>query len=273
MKKKALKKSNEGPVWYVFQWMKLYEDITSEYIRKSAQFLVRSTSIMNLAIQKDIITATIEVHDRKYNISIKINSLEEAIWLDLLKKMIKKADLLCHLVYGNNNDEIQIFLMDQLMRLLPQKKSDIVMTCSCDDLMHRGKKGICEHGAILWLIVAREFDRSLFQWLTFLGMSRDDLGRLLKKLFCHDNDSAYQESLSEHHVEKKLSPQPINLEYFWVGQAPMNSSLYVNEFYYDQLMLKQLGLCSALNWYGFAKDFEYIYQNAGRPKVLAHPKK
>lgn len=157
-----------------------------------------------------------------YNTEVSMTTFKSSQWQQALGTLTKKASFVSQLMLGEMPDHIEEVFSEQGLRLLPQRKSDFHIKCSCPDWGDP-----CKHGAGVCYRLANILDddplllfelRGLDTTTLHQELSRSPLGEVLSQSITEDE--ATPGSVDSYYIR----PTPMSLPatqtalQFWNGQ-------------------------------------------------------
>ena len=183
------KRGSFAQKWWAKRWIEILEgfDISSRLSR--GRSYARKGQVFDLVTQKGLAKAKVQGSQPKpYAVTIKINTISNAKWDEIIRALGSKASYSAKLLTGEMPETITTLFEETGTSLFPSRKADLETDCTCPDWSNP-----CKHVAALYYLLAEEFDRNPFLIFKLRGMEQSELMEKLGKMVtCSENHDDIQ---------------------------------------------------------------------------------
>lgn len=206
-----------GEHWWAKRWIAVLESFNLGARLGRGRTYARNGQVVSIDITKGAVIARVQgSRPKPYTVSIRIDTLSEASWRQVVEALSKEAILVAKLLAGEMPQDIeQVF--DQVgSSLFPRRGGDLQTECSCPDWSNP-----CKHVAAVYYLLAEEFDRDPFLIFTLRGMTREELLKLLSETTESATSSAEPSAVgTAESIDKGTEPLSAEPTAFW-GSGPL----------------------------------------------------
>lgn len=232
-----------GREWWGQQWVAVMERLGMSGRLERGKRYARNGSVLSLEISHGMVYAQVQGSRRTpYRTSIELRILDDKQWKQAFDALSDQAIYAAKLLAGEMPGDIEAVFQHTGLSLFPQKKKDIVFTCSCPDWGDP-----CKHAAAVYYLIAEQLDNDPFILFHLRGRSRQAVMQALQEYGLV--------ALSDEDEETMYNP-PLDVDTFWdtpevavVRQMPVRGM--------EPIALQQLGKPPG----NIDKDLRSIYQS------------
>lgn len=259
------KKAGEiGETWWAKRFLEVLNSFGWSNRLTRGRSYARGGQVIDYQIDYGLITSKVQGSQRKpYEIKIKVKTISEEEWSELIKVMSQEARFLAKLLSGQMPQDIEEVFKKAKVPLFPTSDKDFDADCSCPDWANP-----CKHIAAVYYIVAEAFDRDPFLIFHLRGLKRDEL---LAKL--HKEGGIEQTKLKEEVEEQgqKVPVEPLTDDpvAFWKVEMKTELHFSLKPPAMDAAILHRLGVPQF--FLGTEKEFfqtmEKVYKDISNSSV------
>lgn len=175
---KAQSRSGQfGQTWWARRWIEVLESFDIGARLSRGRSYARSGQVLDLAVSRGKATARVQgSRPRPYDVAIQVRPLPEKDWNRVLRALAGQALYTAKLLAGEMPTEIEEVFQQAGVSLFPNRRDDLVTSCSCPDWSNP-----CKHVAAVYYLIGEAFDRDPFLIFRLRGLERDELMRRLGK--------------------------------------------------------------------------------------------
>lgn len=204
------KRGDIGEQW----WSRRFVDVVESYSRSNritrGKRYARKGQIVDLSVENGVVSAAVQgSRADPYEITIRGDALDEAIWAEVERAMADRAVFAARLLAEEMPADIEEVFETCGVSLFPESYRDMATNCTCPDSANP-----CKHLAAVFYVLAERFDDDPFLIFRWRGRSRDALLDNLREL-----RGVNEESSSGQAAFEKGDDRPIGecLDEFWAG--------------------------------------------------------
>ncbi|MDE2730244.1 MAG: SWIM zinc finger family protein [Bacteroidota bacterium] len=156
----------------------------------------------------------------RYKVSVRLKQFSAKDWNRITEAVSLNTAVLCHLLMNEMPPTIESIFFENNLHLLPRKRSDLVVSCSCPDYANP-----CKHIAGVYYKIASLLDRDPLLVFQLRGMTFDRLQKKLissplgQALIDHRKEDTQEiEYRSHRYTAPQIEPlETVSLRSFWQG--------------------------------------------------------
>ncbi|MGQ9677250.1 MAG: SWIM zinc finger family protein [Chloroflexota bacterium] len=236
--KSQSQKGGFGEHWWAKRWIAVLESFNLGARLGRGRSYARSGQVVSIDITKGVVIARVQgSRPKPYKVSIRIETLSEASWRQVVEALSKEAILVAKLLAGEMPQDIeQVF--DQVgSSLFPQRGGDLQTECSCPDWSNP-----CKHVAAVYYLLAEEFDRDPFLIFTLRGITREELLKLLLEAAEGATSSAEPSAVgTAGEIQDGAEPLSAEPAAFWGSSPPRYTPAEITPASAPAPLVKRLG--------------------------------
>ena len=219
--------------WWATRWIKALEQLMDTGRLRRGRTYARKGQVLSIKEIAGGVEAKVQGSRRTpYKIAIKIGTLSDEQWEQVIEALINQAIFTAQLLNGDMPDQIESVFKAVGVSLFPEKKNELNTNCSCPDWANP-----CKHIAAAYYLLGEQFDDYPFMIFWLRGRSKDDLLQTLRGL------QEIEEEDWDEVIEEEVIPLSETIEQFYSMSQPIDSliSLNIKSPLSDLPILKRLG--------------------------------
>jgi uncharacterized Zn finger protein len=175
---KAQSKRGEfGSSWWAKRWIDVLHSFHIGARLERGRSYARKGQVLNIDVAKGVVRAQVQgSRPKPYDVSIQTNTLSDADWRKVVKKLAEQPLFAAKLLAGEMPQDIEPVFTAAGSSLFPAKHHDLKTRCSCPD-----SSNPCKHIAAVYYLLGEEFDRDPFLMFTLRGLTREQLFERLEQ--------------------------------------------------------------------------------------------
>jgi uncharacterized Zn finger protein len=161
--------------WWGQRWIKVLEGFNIGERLNRGRTYARKGQVMDIGIEKGAVRATVQgSRSHPYAVDVRFQPLSRAQWYQVAKALGDRFISLARLLAGEMPEDIEDVFESAKLSLFPHRLRDLETDCSCPDWSNP-----CKHTAVVFYLLAAEFDRDPFLLFKLRGLTRKELFELL----------------------------------------------------------------------------------------------
>nr|BDT38570.1 SWIM zinc finger family protein [Myxococcus sp. MH1] len=169
----GIKMRKAGVTWWGQRWLEALERVLAGDSKRLARgrTYARAGRTHDLVIRGGEVTAKVTgSRPRPYVISLKLGQLDEDVWTKAIAGMGGKAQYSAELLAGSMPQDIDVVFRAAGVSLFPQRREDLVTSCSCPDWGDP-----CKHVAATHYVLGEALDRDPFLLFELRGRTKEQV--------------------------------------------------------------------------------------------------
>lgn len=226
--------------WWANRWIKSLERLVDAGRLRRGRTYARKGQVLSIEETRSGIEAKVQgSRKRPYNVTINIDALSNAQWEKVIDVLAEQAIFTAQLLAGEMPDEIEEAFKAAGVSLFPEKRAELMTSCSCPDWANP-----CKHVAAVHYILGEQFDEDPFLLFRLRGRTQE---QILEALRARRAEASGPEDDFEA-VEENVTPLREKIENFWgMGQPLTHFKTTIKPSVTEFPILKRLGQPSFLS--------------------------
>lgn len=258
------KKSGEiGETWWAKRFLEVLDGFGWSNRLARGRSYARGGQVIDYNIDYGLITSKVQgTQTKPYTIKIKVKTLSDKEWAEVIKAMSQQARFSAKLLARQMPHDIEEIFTETKVSLFPTSQKDFDADCSCPDSANP-----CKHIAAVYYIIGEAFDRDPFLIFHLRGLKKEELLETLNK-----ERGIVQREIEEVVEEEEKEPvEPISCEpsLFWKVNKEINYHFELKPPALNAAILHRLGVPQF--WMGTEKDFykmmEKVYKDISNSAI------
>lgn len=223
--------------WWAARWIAALERLVDKGRLSRGRSYARKGQVLEIKEEKGGIKAKVQgSRSTPYTITIKVESLTEKQWAEVIDALAERAIFTAQLLAGEMPQEIEEAFAAAGVSLFPEKRNELVTACSCPD-----PSNPCKHIAATHYILGEQFDEDPFLLFRLRGRSQDQIMEALRAKRAAATPQLAEEPVA-YITEEPATPLAETLDHFWVmGQSLTGFLLQIKAPVTPLPILKRLG--------------------------------
>lgn len=166
-----------GNKWWSKKWLEALEFF--EYDKRIIQgrFYAREGQIRSLEINRGYIQAKVQgTKIKPYSVTIKLQTLTDHAWQNILEQMAGNALLFSKLLIDKFPEDLSKIFSRFNYPLFPNNDDDLLTSCNCSDWANP-----CKHTAAVYYILSDIIENDPFTLLLIRGKSRIEIREIIRQ--------------------------------------------------------------------------------------------
>ena len=160
-----------GKSWWAARWITALEKLVDAGRLSRGRSYARSGQVLSIAEKGGKITAKVQgSRPRPYTVSIQLTPLSDAQWEAAIDQMAGQALFAAQLLAGEMPQNIEEAFAAAGASLFPDRRGDLITTCSCPDSANP-----CKHVAATHYILGEQFDEDPFMIFRLRGRTQEQI--------------------------------------------------------------------------------------------------
>ena len=221
--------------WWATRWLNSLTRLMDAGRLRRGQSYARQGQVLSIEETKSGIGAKVQGSERKpYKVTIDINTLNNAQWEQVIDALADQAIFTAQLLAGEMPQEIEEAFKAAGVNLFPEKRQELVTSCSCPD-----PSNPCKHIAAVYYILGEQFDEDPFLLFRLRGRTQEQILAALRSRRAADTESVDD---FEDEIEESVTPLAESIANFWeMGQPLTHFKTTIKPPVTEFPVLKRLG--------------------------------
>src|ERR1700730_13754821 len=200
--------------WWGRRWIQTLESFQVRSRLHRGRSYARRGQVLHLEIANHKVTATVQGSiPIPYNVTIEFRRIPIAQWRRVGKAMASKVAIAAPLMAGVLPPEAEKCFAEAGVALFPARDADLITSCDCPDFSNP-----CKHIAVVYYLLAEQFDRDPFLLFRLRGMERKQFVAMLSKTEGSRTRRTAGDVSESEQVRETRAPSS-NPEVFWRGRT------------------------------------------------------
>lgn len=166
-----------GASWWAKRWIGALETFGYGSRLTRGRTYARGGAVLNIDVKPGQVTSKVQgSRATPYNVTIKLNRLDDAQWARALDAIAEQAIFAAKLLAGEMPQTIEEAFAAAKVPLFPTRAADLVTNCSCPDSANP-----CKHIAAVHYLLGERFDEDPFLLFELRGRTREQVIDELRK--------------------------------------------------------------------------------------------
>jgi len=221
--------------WWATRWLNSLTRLMDAGRLRRGQSYARQGQVLAIEETKNGIGAKVQGSERKpYKVTIDINTLSNVQWEQVIDALADQAIFTAQLLAGEMPQEIEEAFKAAGVNLFPEKRQELVTSCSCPD-----PSNPCKHIAAVYYILGEQFDEDPFLLFRLRGRTQEQILAALRSRRAADTESVDD---FEDEIEESVTPLAESIANFWeMGQPLTHFKTTIKPPVTEFPVLKRLG--------------------------------
>jgi uncharacterized Zn finger protein len=199
--------------WWATRWLHSLERLVDAGRLRRGQSYARQGQVLSIDETKSGIAAKVQGSERKpYRVTIDIDTLNNTQWEQVIDALADQAIFTAQLLAGEMPQEIEEAFKAAGVTLFPEKRQELVTTCTCPD-----PSNPCKHIAAVYYILGEQFDEDPFLLFRLRGRTQE---QILAALRSRRADTEAADDF-EDETEESVTPLAESIANFWEMGQPL----------------------------------------------------
>jgi uncharacterized Zn finger protein len=200
--------------WWATRWLHALERLLDAGRLRRGQSYARQGQVLSIEETKSGIAAKVQGSRRTpYEVTIDIDTLNNTQWEQVIDALADQAIFTVQLLAGEMPQEIEEAFKAAGVNLFPEKRQELVTSCSCPDPANP-----CKHVAAVYYILGEQFDEDPFLLFRLRGRTQEQILAGLRSRRAADTESAAD---FEDEIEESVTPLAESIANFWEMSQPL----------------------------------------------------
>jgi uncharacterized Zn finger protein len=167
---RGIKMTTAGATWWGQRWIAALQNVLrgEEGRLTRGRTYARAGRTHDVTVEDGVVTAFVTgSRDTPYRVTLKLAPLGDAAWTAAIGQMAEKAQFAAGLLAGEMPREIDTVFQSTGTSLFPQRREDLVTSCSCPDWGDP-----CKHVAATHYVLGEALDRDPFLLFELRGRTK-----------------------------------------------------------------------------------------------------
>jgi len=224
--------------WWATRWLRALERLLDAGRLRRGQSYARQGQVLSIEETKSGIAAKVQGSRRTpYEVTIDIDTLNNTQWEQVIDALADQAIFTVQLLAGEMPQEIEEAFKAAGVNLFPEKRQELVTSCSCPDPANP-----CKHVAAVYYILGEQFDEDPFLLFRLRGRSQEQILAALRVRRSSDEPAQLAEAQAEYATAEATMPLVAQGEEFWrLGHSLEQLAVQVKPPATPHPVLKRLG--------------------------------
>ncbi|MBI1882561.1 MAG: SWIM zinc finger family protein [Chloroflexi bacterium] len=220
--------------WWATRWIAALERLVDRGRLDRGRRYARQGQVLSIEETKSGIAAKVQGSERRpYKVTIDIDTLSNAQWEQVIDALADQAIFTAQLLAGEMPQDIEQVFQAAKVSLFPEKRGQLVTTCSCPD-----PSNPCKHIAAVHYILGEQFDEDPFLLFRLRGRTQEQILAALRER--RAAGGAADEA--EDEIEEVAPPLAEAIAHFWeLGQPLTHFKTTIKPPVAEFPVLKRLG--------------------------------
>ena len=199
--------------WWSQRWIEVMEGVMDVGRLRRGRNYARKGQVLSLAERPGGIQARVQgSRVTPYKVTFQIAPLSDAQWEKVIDDMSGQAIFAAQLLAGHVPEQIETLFAASGVSLFPEKRGDLLSSCSCPDYANP-----CKHIAAVHYVLADRLDEDPFLLFRLRGRTQEQILQSLRQ-------RRQGEAVPEEETEPIETVLPLDqtLEHFWDLGAPLD---------------------------------------------------
>jgi uncharacterized Zn finger protein len=188
-----------GQTWWAGRWIAALELLIESGRLQRGRSYARKGQVLSIEEKGSAVRARVQgSRPSPYRVTIELKPLPPEAWEKVIDQMAAQAMFAAQLLAGEMPAEIEDAFKAAGASLFPDKRGDLITTCSCPD-----DANPCKHIAATYYILGEQFDEDPFLIFRLRGRSQE---QILAALRARRAGSALAEAAEPYGAEAETVP-------------------------------------------------------------------
>jgi uncharacterized Zn finger protein len=261
---KARKKTGQiGETWWAKRFLEVLDGFGWSNRLDRGRRYARAGQVIDYKIGYGLITSKVQgSQTRPYSIEIKVKTLQDKEWQEVIKAMSAQVRFSASLLAGQMPQDIEEVFKKAKVSLFPTSEKDFKANCSCPDWANP-----CKHIAAACYIIGEAFDRDPFLIFYLRGKNKEDVLGALQK----EGGIVQKQRQGETEEEKEEPAEPLTDDpvTFWKEDKGIEHHFSLKPPSLNAALLHRLGVPQFFleTEEEFYKTMENVYEDISKEAV------
>jgi uncharacterized Zn finger protein len=201
--------------WWATRWIEAMERLMDPGRLRRGRSYARKGQVLSIEETRGSVASRVQGSRRTpYKVSIQVKPLSDAQWEKVIDALAGQALFAAQLLAGEMPQDIEQAFAAAGISLFPDRRGDLVTTCSCPDIANP-----CKHIAAAHFILGERFDEDPFLLFRLRGRSQEQILQALRQRRA-GGEAAEKEAEEE---PEEVTPLEATLPVFWQTAEPLAS--------------------------------------------------